>query len=69
MQKRLQQITAAYNNLNSLSKNQALNSSHLDQILAMKKYYYHNLKGLDKQVKKMDLPDRKRYNDFDKNLV
>lgn len=55
MQKRLHQITSAYNSLNSLSKNKALSSNHLDQILEMKKFYYHNLKGLQKQTKKETL--------------
>lgn len=63
MLKRHQDIKEAYYYLNQLSHNQSLNKDHHVQILGLKKFYYHNLKGLDKQAKKIDLQDSERYND------
>ena len=45
-------IKEAYECLNSLSRNKSLYKGHVDDILKMKRYYYHNLNGLKKQMNK-----------------
>ena len=52
LKKRYTDIKDAHAALDRLSKNKALYRPHLDEVLKMKKYYYHSLKGLEKQIKK-----------------
>lgn len=52
IEQRYKDIHDAYNHLNALSKNKALYKGHVDDILKMKKYYFHSLKGLRKQLDK-----------------
>lgn len=52
IKKRYTDIKAAHTALDSLSKNKALYRPHLSEVLKLKKYYYHSLKGLEKQLKK-----------------
>ena len=52
IEKRYQAISDAYDHLNALSRNRALYKPHVSEILKLKRYYYHNLKGLKKQLDK-----------------
>lgn len=52
IEERYKDIEDAYNHLSALSHNKSLFKPHMDEILKMKRYYYHNLKGLKKQLKK-----------------
>lgn len=55
IEERYKDISDAYNHLDALSKNRALYKPHVIEILKLKKYYYHNLQGLKKQLDKEDL--------------
>lgn len=52
LKKRYNDIKDAHAALDRLSKNKALYRPHLDEILKLKKYYFHSMKGLEKQLKK-----------------
>ena len=52
LKNRYTDIKDAHAALDKLSKNKALYRPHLDDILRLKKYYFHSLKGLEKQIKK-----------------
>ena len=52
LKNRYTDIKDAHAALDSLSKNKALYRPHLDEILKFKKYYFHSMKGLEKQIKK-----------------
>ena len=52
IEQRYKDISDAYDHLNALSKNKALYRPHVTEILKLKRYYYHNLKGIKKQLNK-----------------
>lgn len=70
LKKRYNDIKDAHAALDRLSKNKALYRPHLGEILKLKKYYYHSLKGLEKQLKKeMDKMRNFKINELARELV
>lgn len=52
IEQRHKDISDAYYNLDKLSKNKSLYKGHVNEILKLKKFYFHNLKGIKKELDK-----------------